>query len=298
MNLNKKTNRLTLAIAAAVAFLAAGCDTLQPARTQHYASSLYAYLYSDQKSHVDTPTVPVLSLPLRVGVAFVPADNGSRRNPLSFSTDEVAVPETQKMALMKQISAEFKAYPFVKSIELIPTAYLTPRGGFANLEQIRTMYNVDVMALLSYDQVQFTGEGMLSLSYWTIVGLYVVPGEKNETKTMLDAAVYDIASHKLLFRAPGMGEVKNAATPMNLSEQLRQNSESGFEQAATNLAANLTFQLADFKERVTNSPADYKIEYKPGYRGAGSFGGAGIILVSGLGACFLWTRQSCQHRKG
>jgi rhombotail lipoprotein len=296
MKMNQ-TTRLTLGIAATVAFLVAGCDTLEPAKTQHYATSLYAYLYSDQKNHVDAPAVPVLSLPLRVGVAFVPADTGSRRNNAFFSTDEVAVPETQKMALMKQISAQFKAYPFVKSIELIPTAYLTPRGGFANLEQIRTMYNVDVMALLSYDQVQFTGEGVLSLSYWTVVGIYVIPGEKNETKIMLDAAVYDIASHKLLFRAPGIGEVKAYATPINLSEQLRKNSESGFEQAATNLTANLKIQLADFKERVTNSPADYRIEHKPGYTGAGSFGGPGTILVAGLGACFLWTHQNRKQRK-
>ena len=109
MNMNNQTTRLTLGIVASVAFLIAGCATLQPAKTQHYASSLYAYLYSEQKNHVDTPTVPVLSLPLRVGVAFVPAENGSRRNNFSFSTDEVAVPETQKLALMKQISAEFKA---------------------------------------------------------------------------------------------------------------------------------------------------------------------------------------------
>jgi rhombotail lipoprotein len=196
------------------------------------------------------------------------------------------------MDLMKQISGQFKQYPFVKSIDLIPTAYLTTRGGFANLDQIRTMYGIDVMALLSYDQVQFTDQGMLSLTYWTIVGAYVVPGEKNDTKTMLDAAVYDIASRKLLFRAPGIGNVKGSATPVNLSEELREDSKKGFEQAATNLVASLKVQLEEFKERVTNAPAEYKIEYKPGYTGAGAFGGMETFFVVGLGACFLWTRQN------
>jgi rhombotail lipoprotein len=109
---------------------------------------------------------------------------------------------------------------------------------------------------------------------------------------MMDAAVYDIASRKLLFRAPGIGNIKGSATPINLSEQLRGDSKKGFEQAATNLVANLQVQLAEFKQEVTNSPAEYKIEYKPGYTGGSAFGGMETIFVAGLGACFLWTRRS------
>jgi rhombotail lipoprotein len=125
----------------------------------------------------------------------------------------------------------------------------------------------------------------LSISYGTVVGIYVVPGEKNDTKTMIDAAVYDIASRKLLFRAPGIGDVKAAATPINWSEELREDSKKGFEEASTDLTANLKIQLAEFKEKVTNSPAEYKIEYKPGYK-SGAFGGLEIMVVGALGTCF------------
>jgi len=284
-----KTKWLALGVVATAAVLAAGCDTFMGSREHHRATNLYSYLYSGQKEHVDTPAVPVLSLPLRVGIAFVPAGGGGKNN-FSYSED-LNFSESQKTELMKQISGQFKQYPFVKSIELIPTAYLTPKGGFANLDQIRTMYDVDVMTLLSYDQVQFTDEGMLSLTYWTIVGAYVIPGEKNDTRTMMDAAVYDIASRKLLFRAPGIGNVKGSATPINLSEELRDNSRAGFEKAATNLVANLKVQLADFKERVTNAPTEYKVEFKPGYTG-GAFGGMETTIVGGLGACFLWMRRT------
>ena len=286
-----KTIWLTIGLVATATILIAGCDTFVGRGEQHRASNLYAYLYSGQKEHIDAPAIPVLSLPLRVGVAFVPVDNPNGRNNYSYAED-LTFSESQKMDLMKQISGQFKQYPFVKSIELIPTAYLTSRGGFANLDQIRTMYGVDVMTLLSYDQVQFTGEGVLSLTYWTIVGAYVVPGEKNDTKTMMDAAVYDIASRKLLFRAPGIGSVKGSATPINLSEQLRADSKKGFDQAATNLVANLKVQLEEFKQEVTNAPAEYKIEYKPGYTGGGALGGMETIIVGGLGACFLWTRRN------
>ena len=43
------------------------------------------------------------------------------------------------------------------------------------------MFGIDVIVLLSYDQVQFRDEGLLSLTYWTVVGAYTIPGEKNDT---------------------------------------------------------------------------------------------------------------------
>src|ERR1039458_4908734 len=215
----KRTVWLKLGCVAAVAALVVSCSTWGKSERRR-ANSLYNYLYSSEAGHRDVETIPVLSLPLRVGIAFVPPDRpkgGGNYNP----PEETVFSESQKMDLMKKISGQFKSYPFIKSVELVPTAYLVPRGGLDNLDQVRTMYGVDVMVLLSYDQVQFTDQGLLSLSYWTIVGAYVIQGEKNDTQTMLDGAVYDIASRKLLFRAPGLSTVKGSATPVNLSEQLR-----------------------------------------------------------------------------
>ena len=284
-----KTAWLKIGLATTLGILVGGCGTFGGNRN-HRANNLFAYLYPDKAGHVDTPAIPVLSLPLRIGIAFVPVDRSNERHDYS-SSDDGAFSENQKMELMKQISGQFKRYSFVKSIELVPSAYLTSRSGFANLDQIRTMYGVDVMVLLSYDQVQFTDEGILSLTYWTIVGAYVIPGEKNDTKTLLDGAVYDIASRKLLFRAPGIGDVKGSATPINLSEQLRKDSKQGFEEAATNLVASLKVQLDEFKERVKSAPTEYKIEYKPGYTGASSFGAMEAILAGGIGVYFLWMRR-------
>ena len=122
------------------------------------------------------------------------------------------------------------------------------------------MFGVDVVALISYDQVQFTDEGLLSLTYWTIVGAYVVQGEKNDTQTMLDAAVYDIKSRKLLLRAPGTSRVRHSATPINLGEELRRDREKGFEIAATNMVANLHRELELFHERVKKNPDEIKVD--------------------------------------
>jgi rhombotail lipoprotein len=255
----------------AAAFLAA-CAT----GSTHYNTSVVDYLYPNVKDPIVNPGVPVLSLPLNVGIAFVPGGDRERRGYGSYGGKLVSgfsLTEKKKTQLMQSVADHFKKYPIVKSIEAIPSAYLTPRGGFANLDQIRSMYGVDVIALVSYDQTQFTDEGVWSFTYWTIVGAYVVPGEKNDTHTMLDTVVYDIASRKLLFRAPGISHIKGKATPVNLSEQLRMDSEQGFDQAGKNMIANLDEQLALFKEKVKERPQEFKVVHRPEYTG-GSGGGA------------------------
>lgn len=274
-------SRSLICIVLSVLFLgsATGCAGLFGQKTSRYTSSVVEYLYAG-KQHADIPTVTRLALPLRVGVAFVPEAKAGHMGGL--------LSEQERLKLMDRISAEFKTLAFVKNIEAIPSAYLTPGGGFANLDQIRTMYGVDVIALLSYDQVQHTDEGLMSLSYWTIVGAYAVKGEKNDTSTMIDAAVYDISSRKLLFRAPGTSHIKGSATLVNLSEQLRIDSRQGFQVAADGLVVNLRDQLERFQARIKEMPDAYVVEHKPGYTGGGSMGAASSLLLLGLGGLALW----------
>src|SRR5688572_28219312 len=104
---------IKVAAIAALIVITVGCAQFAGQRTRHRANSLYKYLYPGGSKHIDTPTIPTLNLPLRVGVAFVPSENqdGSRFEDSEFS-------ETHKAALMKKVSAEFKSYPFVKNIEI------------------------------------------------------------------------------------------------------------------------------------------------------------------------------------
>jgi rhombotail lipoprotein len=194
------------------------------------------------------------------------------------------------MDLMQEVANHFKKYPYVKDIELIPSAYLTTHGSFANLDQLRSMYGIDVVVLLSYDQVQFTDEGMLSFTYWTIIGAYVVPGERNDTHTMLDAVVYDIKSRKMLFRAPGTHHIKGKSTLVNLSEKLRANSEEGFNEAAKSMITNLDQQLGVFEVKVKERPEEYQVVKTSGYSGGGSLDLLALLMVLGLGGFFLCER--------
>lgn len=265
----------------------AGCAT----GTTRNATSIVDYLYPNTREPVITPSIPVLTLPTRVGIAFVPGGVHGQRAGAFRGAQAFSLTEAKKMSVMQEVANHFKKYPFVKDIELIPSTYLTPKGGFANLDQIRTMYGLDVIALISFDQTQFTDEGFLSLAYWTIVGAYVVQGQKNDTHTMLDAVVYDIPSRKMLFRAPGTSHIKGSATLVNLSEQLRKDSEAGFNEATRQMIGNLDLQLAAFRERVKERPEEYKVVRTEGYRGGGALDGFTLVLIALLGGAYLWTRR-------
>jgi len=273
-----RTPCILLIAAVVVGATLAGCGFMV---TNHRSSSIVQYLYPDKKDVVEVPGIPRLELPLRVGIAFVPEPTGRGQ----------ALTERDKMELMQEVSRHFKKYDFVKSIELIPSAYLRQEGSFANLDQLRTMYGIDVITLLSYDQTQFTDEGLASITYWTLLGAYIIPGEKNDTHTMVDASVYDIGSRKMLFRAPGTSHIKSKATPVNLSEQLRLDSMVSFKEASAELVANLEVQLALFKEKVKEAPGEYQVVHRPGYTGGGNLDGSFAILLISLGGYWLWLKK-------
>lgn len=254
--------------------MASGCAT----RSVHHSSSVVNYLYPDKNQPVETAQIPTLSLPLRVGVAFVP----------ETTNRHAGFTETDKSQLLKQISSHFIKHEFVRSIEILPSVYLTPGGSFENLDQIRTMYSIDVIALVAYDQTQFTDEGLASISYWTLVGAYIIPGEKNDTHTMVDAVVYDIESRKMLFRAPGTSHIKGLSTPINLSEELRDDSVEGFQVASEDLVRNLDEQLELFRQKVKEAPQDYRIVHRSGYVGGGSIDPAFLVIVVLLAGCSAW----------
>jgi len=257
-----------------------GCFPFHGMRKSRYTSSVVDYLYP-HRTVAEQPSIPHLSLPLRVGIAFVPE---SDVRPMAR-----ALSGKNKIDLMERISSEFRALQFVEDIELIPTEYLTRGGGFTNLDQIKTMYNIDVITLIAYDQVQHTDEGILSFSYLTIIGAYIVQGEKNDTNTMIDAVVYDISSRKMLFRAPGTSHIKGSSTPVNLSEQLRSDSLEGFNQAADNLVIKLKDELDRFKVKIKEMPKAYTVTHKTGYTGGGSIGCIYGIIFLILGGLAIWS---------
>ncbi len=278
-------HRIAFLLAIILTLLLSSCFT---PRSTHYASSVMEYLYPKESGYVVEPGIPVLSLPLRVGIAFVPAGH-------SYSWRTGKITESKKTEIMDKVADHFRKYKFVKSIEVIPSPYLKPMGGFANLEQLRTMYGLDVIALVSVDQTQFTDDNFLSITYWTIVGAYVVPGNKNDTHTMIDVAVYDIKSRKFLFRAPGISQVKGLSTAVGIQQRLRQDRERGLTLSADKMIISLDQQLQLFRKKVKQRPKEYTVRYREGYSGGaggGSIDPYVLMLMALMAGLLAWSLPS------
>jgi rhombotail lipoprotein len=267
-----KRNFIPLLLLVTTGLLMAGCVGVFGMRKCERSSSIADYLFPKEQRAVE-PSVPVLALPLKVGVAFVPPGQRSRGD---FS-------EMQKQVLLEKVASSFRSQKFVESVQPIPAGYLRREGSFDNLDQLKRMLGIDVVILLSYDQIQFTDDNLLSLTYWTIVGAYVFHGNKNDTHTLVEAVVYDINSRSLLFRAPGSNQTRRGATGVGLDEFRRRDAAASLELATADLIKNLDMELLNFRTRVKEGTANVRIEHRAGYSGGGS---ADWLLVGllGLGA--------------
>lgn len=269
-------------VAGATVLALTGCVAWQ-ANKRGQGTSVMAFLYPEEMKQVKLGMVPELELPLRVGVAFVPPATSRSGGHGHASTTTPT--EQERAALVEKVAERFRGLPYISKVEHIPSSYLRPGGGFPNLDQVRAMFGVDVIALVAYDQVQFTDQNLLSLAYWTVVGAYVVKGDHNDTQTLLDAVLYDIPSRSLLFRAPGTSQVKASSTSVGLEARLRADSARGFELATVDMIKNLEMELERFRTRIREQPEQVRITHRRGYSGGGSFGG-GLALV--LAGALLW----------
>ena len=210
--------------------------------------------------------------PVRVGLAFVPSVGASGN-----------LSEVEKTKLLERLKASFRKHEFIGEIEVIPSSYLRARGGFNNLEQAARMFNVEVMALVSYDQVQFNDTNALAVLYWTIVGAYVIHGDRYDIQTLVDASVFDVNTKKLLFRAPGQSQVKGSASMSGFNEKSRDARREGYNLAVDDLIPQLQSSLDGFKERLKTDKT-IKIENKVGYSGGGSLGWLELLLGLSIAA--------------
>jgi rhombotail lipoprotein len=264
------------------ALLLAGCSTLwdfSGATRSGASSSLVDYLYPDGRVPPDfDETIPRLQLPLRVGVAFVPGQS-------SYGT----ISEATKMGLLEKVKAAFIDREYISGIEVIPDTYLRSSRGVTGMQQVARLYGADVMALVSYDQVAVTEENASGILYWTIVGAYVIKATSNEVQTFVDTAVFDVATAKLLFRAPGSDVTSDRSTLVEAGETVRKTRDASFAAAMQQMTGNLDAELERFNERVKQDPSVAQTEWKPGYSGGGALSG---LLLAFLGLFSLLARRA------
>jgi rhombotail lipoprotein len=265
----------TLALIVLSALALSGCEALSgywggdSSRRTGASSSVVEFLYpNDEAPPGPTGSVPEIRLPITVGLAFVPG-HGAGLGPLS---------EAQKTALLEQVRARFLSEDYVSDIVVVPETYLRGSDGFDALDRAARMYRLDVMALVSYDQLSTSSEKKSSFWYWTVVGAYLVEGTRNEVQTLVDTAVFDIGSRTLLFRAAGTDRITKDATMVDSPQQMRAAQAASFGRAMDDMALNLQRELVVFKERVKEQKAPVRV-VKSEDGGGGEWGLGALTLV-------------------
>jgi rhombotail lipoprotein len=260
--------RIFTAAAFAIALLT-GCSF---SRQVHRRSNLMSYLYPDAAEAPQPSAGGIrLQLPMRVGIAFVPPDSRSTQ----FPGVQADLPGTSQQRLLNVVKDTFRSRDWVKDVVVIPSNYLTPGGGFANLDQLSRMFGVDVIALVSVDQFQSSNPNPMSFLYLSIVGAYVLPLDHNDTRTLIDAAVFYAPARRFLLRAPGQSQITGHSTAVDVEFSMSERSYRGFQLAMADLSANLSKEVDTFKQEIISGErADVDIINKQGtsIRKSGSTG--------------------------
>ena len=236
----------------------------------HNSSSLVEFLYPQGHMPPRENSVPELHVPLRVGLAFLPAHGDGAVGPDAATRQE----------LLERVRQHFKDRKFVSEIVLIPDYYLTTQQGFEGLEATQRLYAVDLMALVSYDQVMHGDANEWSLGYLTIAGMYVLKGNRYDVATLVDLAVVDPVSRSLVLRAGGTDVRHSNATLVAVSNEMREKSGYGYSTATDQMIGHFDTALNDFETQVRDGHANVRVVHKDG-RDGGS-GAAGWVDLAFL----------------
>ena len=246
------------------------------------SSSLVSFLYPTGTEPPTENAIPQLNLPLRVGIAFIP--EGLSRTPAGLEA-------ARRQQIIERIRKRFADRKFVSEIVMIPDYYLRGRSGFESLAGVQRLYGADVMALVSYDQVTYRDENKWSLGYLTIVGAYVLKGDRHDVITLMDLAVVDPASRSILLRAGGTDERTHRTTAVDETRETRASQGEGFSAATDELIENFDKALTQFEADVREGKANVRVAHR-GESGGGR-GGAGafdVLSLAGLAAVLLFVR--------
>ena len=242
-------------VVALAAIAVSACASMNKTTKQRQVASVLSYLYpGTEQAPPVSDQVAEIKVPFRIGVAFVPDNTNA----------EFRLPETDRIMLADKVGEAFKRYPFVADIVAVPSLYLEPGGGFPNLERISALLKLDVIALVSFDQVQNAGATGWSFLYWTGVGAYVVDGDRYDILTAVETTVFHVKSHRLLMRAGGLSNLKGTATMVGFSERAREARTHGFDVAVGDMIAKLHGEVKTFRERAPKDPT-IKLILPPGY---------------------------------
>ena len=253
-----------------------GCAALQGTHcliscgTQHRSSSsLVEYLYPDGQLPPEN-AIPQLRLPLRIGLGFLPRSGGDTGATLDAARRE---------QLLERIRKHFQDRPFVAEISVVPDYYLSQNRGFASLEAVQRLYGLDLLALVSYDQVSHQDDNRWSLGYLTVVGMYMLPGTHQDVSSLIDLAVVDPTTHSLVLRAGGVDTRTGQSRLVDVARDARIEGNRSFTAATDQMIGHLDTALTSFEQDVRSGKARVQVVQRSGAGGGGSCDAFWLIVL-------------------
>jgi rhombotail lipoprotein len=259
-----------------------GCRAMTCSRqchsSEHNSSSLVDFLYPGGALPPVQDARPTLRVPLRVGLAFLPAQN----------PDAAMLSAAQQEQLLTRIRQHFLSRTFVADIVIIPDYYLRRGRGYDGLAGVQRLYGVDVMALVSYDQAVHLDDNGWSLGYLTIVGAFVLRGSSHDISTLIDLAVVDPLTHSLVIRAGGVDIRRGNATLISDSRVTREAGGESFSAATDQMIGHFDTALVKLEDDVRAGRSDvHVVSAHHSDSGAAAGGGGGALGALDAAALLL-----------
>ncbi len=247
------------------------------------SSSLVGFLYPNGEAPPRDDAVPELELPLRVGLTMLPASGNAPGLDVAARAD-----------LLDRVRQRFETRKFIAEIVVIPDYYLatatssgadTRGSGFDSLAGLQRLYDLDVLALVSHDQVTHSDENSLAVTYLTIVGAYLFPASRHEVTTLVDLAVVDPKTRSLLLRAGGTDSQSRTTTLADKAVTSRSSQGKSFASAGDQMIEHFDVALKQFEENVRSGKARVRVTRQQASAGGSGGGGSidGVLIVAALG---------------
>jgi rhombotail lipoprotein len=224
-----KGRNLGLLTMVLVAVALAGCAHNGQIR-ESSSMSLDKVIESAKDSRV-APDKSPLTFPASVAILMVPGDG--------------QVPETvlhQAAEGLKQQLLENKKY--IGSVSVVSTF---DENAKMTLEQVRASYAADIVLLIFYHQDQRTVQsGPAALLDAAIVPVFVVPGVKLHTATLIEGLVAHIPSNAVIFRTSGHEDRNSYSTSYSVDNVGAAASVDSFNAAMVDFGRSLSNTLDQF----------------------------------------------------
>jgi rhombotail lipoprotein len=230
-----------------------GCFSPPPAR-----SGALDYLTRKGCEGVDDADVKV-KVPARIGVALPPAETSDAAAkaglpPTAHRVAATTIPDARRQDLVTRVVDSIRQREGIGPVQVVPTSYLSAGGGFAELGRAGSSFGFDLVAVVSWDQFRFDGEGRAAFDFGTLEGERAVEGGPDETVTVMDAALFDVATRALLVRVAGDSRVKASKIAASTPEGLRDTSLAGFDDALKDLTGKLDAAMTEFTGKLAKGP--------------------------------------------